>query len=150
MGFDGIKYFYPRTKRTNIRLTGSNDMAVKTVSLETAKLLKEAGFRQEGGWYWTQHKVDTKNCILNLGKFNPDGCFHNFYAPTTDELLEELPYRINYQSHWGYLSIDKTNTPEYIVGYRGEGHKTLWAKEIGTLPEALARMWLWLKKEGLL
>lgn len=98
---------------------------IKTVSLDTAKLLKEARFPQ----------------MCQYGEpVTKKGVHEVFDKPTTDELLEELPYAIN---------INK-GPFEYRVSY----HIVARVDNINfldkSLPEALAQMWLFLKKENLL
>ncbi len=76
---------------------------------------------------------------------------------TTDELLEQLPFRIKYAGH-GYSELLITKGPKnYSVRYMASylfPHRTkaycqaLFTNQ--TLAEAIEQMLLWLKKEGLL
>lgn len=88
---------------------------IQTVSLKTAKELKEAGFKQKTIYFWmvnprpiserTKSEMEAFLTIEGESRnFKDERCS----APTTDEILMELPV------------------------------------------EALAQMWLWLKKGGLL
>ena len=64
-------------------------MAVKTTSLETSKMLKEARFRQDTEYHFYRMSSNEKPFIGSR-----DITWQNyiiFAAPTTDELLEELP-----------------------------------------------------------
>lgn len=109
---------------------------IKTVSLETAKKLKDAGFRQ-----------DTEIFFNKGGKY--------IAAPTTDELLDELPDHIVIDNR--QFGGDKRNSigtlvignPNYIfnVQYRPD-ISPCFKNE--SFPEALAQMYLFLAKEGLL
>lgn len=131
---------------------------MKTVSLETSKLLKEKGFRQDTQWYWieehqfNQHKIYSIELLCQLS--SSELIHKSFAAPTTDELLEELPCVIVKEQEpkkdvncW--LQIDKTGDTEYLVRYV-HSQSELCSYNGESLPEALAQMWLWLKSEGLL
>lgn len=117
---------------------------IKIVSLETAKLLKESGFRQDTLFSWSRTHVENPY-ILGVGVLQPWETLdkeHCISSPNTDELLEELPIGI---------TIEK---------YSSKGEIRFCVREVETrvnhsshnesLPEALASMWLWLKSEGLL
>ena len=67
------------------------------VSLDEAKLLKEAGFVQDsyfvyGAWkYGMDGELIWRTCPMRRARFpHPDWII--IAAPTTDELLKELPY----------------------------------------------------------
>ena len=111
----------------------------KTISVETAKLLKKAGFwNKNAKFYWSDS--------------------HDL--PGTDDLLEELPVTIVKDKYAYHLKIDKmvvsgtNNEVIYWVTYYFYGDNRTLSKERGevdfTLPEALAQCWLMLKKEKLL
>lgn len=125
----------------------------KTISLATSKLLKEAGFRQDKSSFYSVDSGDKRekgyegykphwmivdsNCASarrNNTKNDkwPD---EQIAMPNTDELLEELPN----------LSISIINKC-FIV----ENHQVKYTNSSMSLCEALAAMWLYLKKEGLL
>jgi len=74
---------------------------------------------------------------------------HVYYAPTSDELLKELPHEVN----GFHLRIEPVLNEEYIVGYWEEGYEDERRFDYYNdkkLTNALAKMWLYLKKEGLL
>lgn len=122
---------------------------IKTVSLETAKLLKENGFRQDTHFFWAnphnKYSLWTKTDVYSWGyehtiqdwidESNPV----LYAAPTTDELLEKLPPD---------LMIREAFNLRYEVGHVNINDGKLFGHEY--LPEALAQMWLYHKKEGLL
>ena len=118
---------------------------IQTVSLETAKLLKEAGFRQDTEMFWYPNPNGTTwDYILVTKDFKRvSGGLIYTAAPTTDELLEELPSRLN--EHSGVLLIFK-ETDAYEVCYGGHDNRFINV----SLPEALAQCWLWLRKEKLI
>lgn len=107
---------------------------IRTVSLETAKKLKDEGFIQGTDLFWTE--VDGSFQITPMR-----GIIHDDYAaPTTDELLEELPWEINMNE----LTIEKGRLG-FLIKY---GEISIYEQK--ELCECLAQMWLFLKKEGLL
>lgn len=126
-------------------------MSTKTTSLEISKLLKEAGVRQDTEFKWSEklfHRPNELNIVLHKSDARPSESVLLFAAFTTDELLEELPYRIGGDNFILDLVIHK-NSEGFTVGYRGfPDKKNTWFKH-ESLPEALAQMYLWLKKEGL-
>lgn len=134
---------------------------IKTVRLETAKALKEAGFKQD----------DSSFYFVNWGKVQVWQCRHKEYidkywdevvdkgyttlaAPTTDELLEELPQYLD-SKNAGNLTLESVDFgKQWSLFYpiKDEFGEDSWLHEEreSSLPEALAAMWLFLKKEGLL
>jgi hypothetical protein len=126
---------------------------IKTVSLETAKLLKDAGFEHQCDFWWESIKgmTETKWMLCFKGDHQPylSNLIELIKAPTADELLEELPtdqYEI-------YIGND---CKQYHIGFnRAYGHHSeqqcrdsYFADS--SLVEAVAKLWLWLKKENLL
>jgi hypothetical protein len=132
------------------------------VSLEIAKQLKEGGFKKETKFWWIKtcyidNNGNAERWILDIPK-DIDKKREKILAPLATEILEELPdyrYRkdISYDS---FLSIEKTHTKKkglvhYEVNYRYIKNHLIATKNIDdSLPNALARMWLYLKKENLL
>jgi len=146
-------------------------MMLKTTSLETSKLLKEAGFKQEGieciwaEFYNTSSNVPTTLLSSLLGveeledfkerNYLKDVKF--FAAPTTDELLEELPKDgsisiLPWMDEGAYGRYEKEVFCGYAVWYRGFQEKKQHNRPFKNtdLCESLAQCWLWLKKENLL
>jgi len=133
---------------------------IRTVSLETAKLLKENGFRQDSYHFYypiLEHEVrmvkepyeravsfptgKTLRWELAMG-YEEDYCGNDvdkIAAPTTDEFLEELPAGTSIRKQFS-LGFEVWNP--YIKSGR------LFINE--SLPEALAQCWIYLKKEGFL
>jgi len=114
-------------------------MSNHVTSLELSKQLKEVGWKKETEfWYlpcfngeleeW--HLVPKKE-ICGCG-----GCKRAVPAPISDELLEELPK---------FVAITKLNDNSYSVILLGTDIDFR-----SNLPNALAKMWLYLKKEGLI
>lgn len=133
-------------------------MAVKTVSLETAKALKDAGFRQDTYFYWNHVMVNNRGKLEWQLDYRKIGDRNNIPAPTTDKLLEELPCQFKYGGAWFDLQITKWPKEykvQYVEFYFNDDNlleisDSLCEFKVESLPEALAQMWLWLKKEGLL
>lgn len=72
-----------------------------------------------------------------------------FAAPLVSELLERLPKRIRYKEHDCRLLIRFQEVGNLVVGYRAS--YDMWAIGMSirdTLPNALADLLLWAKKEG--
>lgn len=146
-------------------------LMIKTVSLETAKALKEAGFRQDTLFYFVKAKYDKE---FHLSMFKTQEAFEENYivydgigisshssveielaiesypAPTTDELLEELPDFLDGSAllYWKKLWQGKTCYFAEISTLNARKESKFFSGD--SLPEALAKMWLHLKKEGLL
>lgn len=118
---------------------------IKTVSLETAKLLKGNGWIGKSGLLWRYDtEIENGEFILND---DTSGDEEWYDAPTTDELLEELPWHTQI-----YKGTDG-NLGQYICHL--DARSVIGQKETKwfyhkDLCEALAQMWLYLKKKGLL
>lgn len=124
-------------------------MAIRTVSLETARALKEAG------WEWpTQFHYDCndENYLTDQGGeyYSMDG----FNAPTAEEILSELPCQLKFDNTVGKVGAETKRLviykmlSGYTVGY--EGPMNFEMRKSDSLPNALANLWIWLKKEGLI
>ena len=111
------------------------------VDLEIAKELEESGFPQETYFWWNEcfiTKISTYEIHSQKGYLEGK----HLSAPTSDEILKELPITINKVKN---LTIHKGNT-EYYVNYQEYNkHPIIYDK---ILSNALAKMWLYLKKEG--
>lgn len=134
---------------------------IKTVGLETAKALKEIGFNKDT-YFWHIVPCQSHGMIpwgviedkVRAEEWNPE---YTYAAPTTDELLEELPYSIIRDGESYFLEVHKYDS-YYRVFYRkyeqihaGEYRfRNLAEPTNNSLPEALAAMWLWLNKQDLL
>lgn len=137
---------------------------IKTCTLETARLLKEAAFKQETHYQWADvHNVyriwqnedvvswPHQESFIGWKQENRERCIS---SPTTDELLEELK-KIEYESNgfpslmifyvFGKWSVCFRNPP---ISWIEKGSQS--AGENIELVEACAGLWLWLKKEGLI
>lgn len=146
-------------------------MTSHVVSLELAKQLKEAGYPKVSAFYYSGDN------ILIYGEQEPVKSLKLPYvaAPLATELLEQLPEEVNYYSNRDkkdikiYLRIRKFDDGfgvDYSTRIQGYNLEQLLKKEVrknfgslsevailktgSTLPDALASMWLYLKKEELL
>lgn len=124
------------------------------VSLDIAKKLQEAGWKQDDGTYYHYYlRLD--------GQYSTESVHHlvlNRYtiaAPTTGELLEALPTSITIfgegSDEWGlnlYPRIDK----RWGCSYQREGFEieTRYSQDASTPADALALLWLALKEKNLL
>jgi len=125
---------------------------IKTVTLQTAKLLKESGFKQNSHFchYLNKHEDTAINTTADC-LFYPVEFWDIFSAPTSDELLEEIPYGLRCTDCDYWLNIQKSRFDTYDVRYTDAFHNNVKIIEQGeNLPEAIARMWLCLKKEKLI
>lgn len=134
-------------------------MKHQQVSLELSKQLKEAGYKQEGLFWWVGHKWTKKlggKLYYEIHYQDDIECQDHgqglAVAPTVAELGERLP---QYIKNRGYmLTIVKDDNNKWWIGYpnhKGIGVSDIkWKFEEVKLADALAKMWLYLKKEGLL
>ena len=136
------------------------------VSFELSKELKKAGYPQEGLWWWIYHKLDGK-WRIGKGIFNSVAPHEiiECVAPTVAELGEKLPSSIECKSDRGtkyfiYLEMDK-HIDQRNRGYRFRlRYRPKYNEEMrnyhndeyraDTEANARAKMWLYLKKGGLL
>jgi hypothetical protein len=108
-------------------------MSIKTVSLETSKLLKEAGFPQDSHHSWEIIAPHLKGkCVFITERPHIDN--EQYSAPTTDELLAELPWELN-----GDCLVVEKGSLGWLVKYGKEFQ--LYDSE-KSLPDVLAQMWL--------
>lgn len=148
---------------------------IQTTTLKTSQLLKEAGFKQDTGLYWFAfgngiHEWQLTNNILSKENIKGWRAFEKsnketimYAAPITDELLSELPAGTMSKSKVVcQFEINMFGKPrKYRVQYRCL-HKDTYNDRCTyldlpldaicneSLPEALASMWLHLKKENLI
>lgn len=125
-------------------------MTIKTVSLNTARVLKESGFPQDTSFYWYDHELrlinkdyESSMCLApKSDRWNyPEVDWSHYSSPTTDELLEVLPKVLN----GCRLMILAFNT-EYEIEYYDDSGKRFGYQLNESLPEALAMAWIFLKK----
>jgi len=123
----------------------------QVVSLDLAKALKEAGYLQQGLWWWVLNK-DNEYDLWSYRKLTVPKKVTAIVAPTAAEILEDLPHIIEkifilriWKNENGYF-LDYfnayTDKPYSMAGYSNSSGRTL--------SNALALMWLYLKKEGLI
>jgi len=143
----------------------------QVVSLELSKQLKEAGYPQEGLWWWGRRtaREDTPASKWDifwykdvLSPYAPYPEVNEIYvAPTVAELGEALPVVVNGKHGYGQLIMTKFGLNRDGIGHNWgviyEGtHKKIrvnvldFVADEPTLASAMAKMWLYLKKEGLL
>ena len=131
------------------------------VDLEIAKELKKNGFPQEICFYYSRSngQEDIKgNPTYDFSSVHGGkGIFDKIYdtrlryeycpAPTTDEILKELPHEIN-----GFIFRIERTENEFIVGYfelsHGDDEVRFGYFYDKKLCNALAKLWLYIKKEG--
>lgn len=137
------------------------------VSRELAEKLKEARFPQETEFYWT-HRHNTEECkwrLVSKRELERDSTglsskpYEYCSAPLATEILAWLPIEIDIDNkccglYFGITIHTLSGKVGYYVSYK---HTDLEGKEIevkrivaDTLPDALAEMAIYLKKEGLM
>ena len=137
------------------------------VSLELAKEIKEAGWNKKTEFRWypevlVENEVRIEDNIFEVSPLAVGGSWYisndkremlrlYYYAPLGTEIIEELPNIINpiddnCRGHC--LSISPSvSIKGWQVCYEGYRAKVFIDK---SLPNALAKTWIYLKKEGLL
>lgn len=135
---------------------------MKTVNLELSKKLKEAGYLQRARFFYMKYRLNGEL----TWKLTDEGIDEDypvdaiFASPTADEILDVLPQRkmINGHRWWWLVMPTGTGTLEGIWHKSGEGlqTKSKFEKEIESirfedksLADTAAKMYLYLKKEGL-
>ena len=121
----------------------------QVVSLELAKQLKEAGYKQKGYFYWIKPTGKNRKYILinkdTYGFCLDKTCNHQpIVTPTIAELLNQLPCRIE-KNQCGYWLMIESYTQSFLVYYICS--QRLCETQDILLSNALAKMWLYLKKE---
>ena len=126
--------------------------------LEIAKELKEKGFPQECMFRYCCFDQSEKNLVIKYINESNFGLQYITDAPTSDELLKELPKVIsdlNFDYYY-HLKIEKSPIHDefYFISYGITNQEHAWMEQYHAndkkLSNALAKMWLYLKKENLL
>ena len=147
---------------------------ILTVSLKTAKTISKAGYDQETflvwshPWCYTHQEIEENGGTANPLKSLPyvenknKGILiersqvhgrENIPAPTTDELLEVLPWRLSVLKQSCDLLITKgpkKYSVRYIASYEFPARSSSTPTVHKLLPDALALCWLGLTKEELI
>lgn len=138
---------------------------MKTVSLELSKELKEAGYPQNTVHHkWHEYDksdefyIGEKDRLFTHAEweefteeYNPsEGSF--FASPTADEILDLLPKKIKGTKrgvlHW--LQVEITEENGWSCQYFNPNFGVIHFEESNTLADSCAKMYLYLRKEGLL
>jgi len=132
------------------------------VSLELAKELKEAGWKKETEFWWEEWIKNAhtpyKSYLVREKRNIPylEGRMEYISAPLATEILEDLPAYIT-QGKWEHiLKILKIEKENYSVNYTNNECRSLgdcFCRQMFVdkpLPNVLAKMWLYLKKNNLL
>jgi hypothetical protein len=125
-----------------------------TTDFELNKELKENGFKQDSLFYHTiWNGQEYKGHIFQFSELNKkyqenDG--HTLIsAPTAEELLEELPIKVKHDNEIYTLKITRSD-PLFYVSYVDILDINIGFSCKEKLCNALAEMWLYLKKNNLL
>jgi hypothetical protein len=103
--------------------------------------LKEAGYPQEAESIYLEwkHKSGIRSQFLKASS-TPTKIGESFASPTADELLDQLTFERN--ADWLLVSRDPV-LKDWVINY----HDVFRGN---SLADAAAKMWLYLKKQGLL
>ncbi len=126
------------------------------VDLKIAKELKENGYNQISEFY---HRIQKDNIgeftdFSNANEKSDHMIFIDAYsAPTSDEILKELPSNFIYDGNHYWLTIIKDNENNYQAYYEktiedGFKSKMLFRIINKKSSNCLSLTWLYLKKEG--
>ena len=121
------------------------------VSLEIAKEMEKAGWKKETEFSYVKNCNDVIMMITSfeLSQWDGSEIKENYSAPLSDEILEELPDIA--REYEFYIFKDDRG---YIVGYGDDNNVLSEDDEIPfinkALPNAFAKMWLYLRKEKLI
>jgi len=135
------------------------------VSLEIAKQLKEVGWKKETEFWWVYNKLRDEHKIcygLSDCCKNHSESWEYYHAPLATEILEELPKKDDSDNlaRWRF-EIELTKGGMYYCRYDSidgreipdnskEENEDKWVLiNDKSLPNALAKMWLYLRKEKL-
>ncbi len=131
----------------------------QVVNHKLSEELKKAGYKQEGLWWWgylIQHddakELDIWNinrCEQPINENDPHPIEKICVAPTVAELGEALPDYLNIKRTIYQLDILKVDKC-WIISYRVGCAKANIRIEADTEANARAKMWLSLKKQGLI
>jgi len=128
------------------------NIETQVVSLELAKELKENGYPQEGVWWWQIYNDNSWHLKLGQCATAAEAVLNirNQWctAPTVAELGERLPFGIvSGKTRERYACSLHFGTPFPC----GLNNRDLWTiTRTNTEANARAKMWLYLKKNGLL
>lgn len=122
---------------------------MKTVGIELSIQLKNAGYPQVGLFMWdmdsklrvgigTAQAPHYKTAFPDVLEVEVDSCIT---APTVDEVLDRLP-----QTSWESYNL---LGGRYVIWYRDAQKNRVEFIE-DNLANAAAKMWIYLKKEGLI
>ncbi|MCK4578022.1 MAG: hypothetical protein KAU50_04485 [Candidatus Marinimicrobia bacterium] len=114
------------------------------VSQDLSRQLRDAGYPQEGLWWWRKNDNNTSYSLVNIG-YGKDR--NKFSAPTVAELGEALPHLSkcwrSRNNSW-ICEYTELPRPDNVLNI------TRTCLEASTEADARAKMWLHLKREKLI
>ena len=128
-------------------------MKKHTVDLTRAKKLKKLGWEKKTYWSWVKNPNAREHHVMDVQ--NPEGHTNLLAAgydlcpaPIAAEIFEELPgYKKGYHQISLYFEFGKVGVD--IARPEGLAHG-VWTQYADTPANALADMWIYLKKEKLI
>lgn len=131
------------------------------VSKDLAVEMEKLGCPQESVWYWVQNKTpENKNLheygipqddmpwFLSLGKrstVSTTEVFEEYSAYTAAEMGEKFPENIKTGDRYSD-NLQISHSSKWYIGYRNH----FFAIEDIKLADVMAKMWIYLEKQGLL
>jgi hypothetical protein len=126
----------------------------QVVSVGLAKELKELGVKQDSIWIWVKRVNDKYGLVL---EWDVDLRKETYSAYTVAEIDDMLPDHVKKGNIEYYLFITKTNKTEsfalseYYISYVDISYTHyLHSEREDKGVDAHAKMWIYLKKEGLI
>ena len=119
-----------------------------TVSLEWAKKLKEAGWKQIGFFWKTEKSGGITGWSGDTSK-PPKEDLDWIAAPTAEEILRRLPHQIVLETHPLFLQAMPDGDEWKIAYWTFRIEKGVWKNE-DSLANAAAAMWCYLEENNLL
>lgn len=125
-------------------------------TLETCKALKEAGFPQETEFKYFRvkrsdvYEIFFQNCDCDAITQKEESHGESIAAPTAEEVLRELPHQILKGGKTYNSVIMKLYFGAYGMQYETSNHEVWDSVVDDALCGVLAKMYLYLKEEGLI
>ena len=120
------------------------------VSLEIAKQLKKAGYKQEGIFWWVFDNPDKKSAQINYKDNKPSNPFWSVVAPTAGDMIEKLKNKVSLHITYGEKIGYRVHASIVSVHGRAQDLNEGIFETDRLLHDAVAKIWLCLRKMGVL
>jgi len=119
-------------------------------SLELSKELRKVGFPQKSQWIWDEHYEEPTVFHSNEVLMYQRHMKSVYAAPLATELLEVLPNKVWIKKRQYDVRIHILSLGDYLIVCHHNDFKNYTEAYDKTLPDALAKMYIYLKKEKLI